>query len=207
MAEVAITDTIYGAMRQFEVTGLEIDETYIFRIRCGTDGLVWSPVSNLVIGTANESVDTTRPAPVTGVELWSSNSTSLSVTWNTAADDSIYGEAFDYKVRYSTTPISELNWDSATECNEPVVSNRMDDRWQITKPRKRIGVHGDKLCVCAEIPAFTPGRNLQADPKILILNVVTADTLQHAVVRNPGMDVLVLGVSTKRPLRCAPGPG
>jgi len=58
--------------------------------------------------------DRTPPAPI--VDLWVVEVTTNSITlaWKSPGDDGNLGIAQEYDMRYSTSPITEANWDSAT---------------------------------------------------------------------------------------------
>ncbi len=112
-ANVAATDTAYGSEREYEVDGLEANATYAFRLASGTDGEVWSQPSNLVVATANGSLDTTPPAAIASLELSNWTETSATVSWAAAGDDSIYGTAFDYRIALSREEITLENWDTS----------------------------------------------------------------------------------------------
>jgi len=63
-------------------------------------------------------VDTTPPAKVTDLAVTSPTYTSLTLTWTAPGDDGNLGTATEYDIRYSTSTITEDNWDSATLCED-----------------------------------------------------------------------------------------
>ncbi len=67
-------------------------------------------------------------------------------------------------------------------------------------------MNGKYLCVSIEIQSSTSGRHLQTGLEIMFLQTVAIDALQHTVAGNPGMDVLVLGMSAKGPVGNFTGP-
>jgi hypothetical protein len=107
-------DTAPGRARTYEVPGLASGQVYAFGMKASTDGTEWSGISNLVVATAAPVFDTTAPAAVTGLFLYKSTATSLTVAWPLAGDDGIYGQAQSYDARYATEPITPANWDAAT---------------------------------------------------------------------------------------------
>lgn len=65
-------------------------------------------------------VDTTPPAAVTDLTVTGFSFTSLTLSWTAPGDDGNLGAATEYDIRYSTSTITEANWDSATRCiNRP----------------------------------------------------------------------------------------
>ncbi|RJS75398.1 PEGA domain-containing protein, partial [Methanophagales archaeon] len=60
--------------------------------------------------------DTTSPSAV--IDLSTSNPTphSITLTWTAPGDDGNTGTASQYDIRYSTSEITEENWNSATQC-------------------------------------------------------------------------------------------
>lgn len=152
-APIAVTDTTPGAERRFTVTGLEPNATYAFRVACGTDGRRWSEPSNLVVGTANGSLDTTRPAPVRDLRLDGWTEESAIVSWAVAGDDSIYGEAFDYHVglareeitleNWASVVVDSLEWEPAPEAGRLAVS--IDNLERFTRYRVAVRAMDDAV--------------------------------------------------------------
>jgi hypothetical protein len=58
--------------------------------------------------------DTTPPAAVTGLYAAGPTRISMSLVWNAPGDDGDRGQADRYDIRYSTSTITEENWDDAT---------------------------------------------------------------------------------------------
>ena len=100
--------------KQHTVGGLAAGTVHVFQLRCSTDGEAWSELSNLVVATAGMNTDTTRPAPITDLALARDDTFAVTVVWSVAGDDSAYGEASSYELRYATDPLTEQNWASAT---------------------------------------------------------------------------------------------
>jgi hypothetical protein len=59
--------------------------------------------------------DTTPPAVVTDLTVTSVTTDSITLTWTAVGDDGNIGTASTYDIRYSTSSITEANWDSATQ--------------------------------------------------------------------------------------------
>ncbi len=59
--------------------------------------------------------DTTAPSAVSDLAAGNPTETSLTLTWTAAGDDGSTGTASTYDIRYSTSSITESNWDAATQ--------------------------------------------------------------------------------------------
>jgi outer membrane protein assembly factor BamB len=60
--------------------------------------------------------DLTSPATVTDLASSASTTNSITLTWTAPGDDGNTGTASEYDIRYSTSPITEANWNAATQC-------------------------------------------------------------------------------------------
>lgn len=59
--------------------------------------------------------DTTAPAAISDLSIANRTTLSIALNWTAPGDDGTTGTARTYDVRYSTSPISEANWSSATQ--------------------------------------------------------------------------------------------
>ncbi|MGB9561589.1 MAG: hypothetical protein ACPL6C_02130, partial [bacterium] len=57
--------------------------------------------------------DTIPPSPITDLRAVSSTTNSICLEWTATGDDSTYGIASSYELRYNTEPITETNWSSS----------------------------------------------------------------------------------------------
>ena len=62
--------------------------------------------------------DATPPEKVTDFAVFTLTSKSATLTWTAPGDDEDVGTADIYDIRYSTSEITEDNWDSATQCDD-----------------------------------------------------------------------------------------
>jgi DNA-binding beta-propeller fold protein YncE len=70
--------------------------------------------------TAAPVADLTAPARVADLRLVSPTPTTIQVLWTAPGDDSIWGTASQYDLRFATSPITGATWAAATPCaNEP----------------------------------------------------------------------------------------
>ena len=60
--------------------------------------------------------DVTPPAAVTNLATSNPTANSITLTWTAPGDDGDEGQAKTYDIRYSTSEITDANWDDATQC-------------------------------------------------------------------------------------------
>jgi len=110
-----------GSSESYTVTGLEADTTYFFGLKAGDENSNWSPLSNVVV-LERESSDNTPPAEIADLQATTGfNIGEIFLSWTASGDDGNIGTAAAYEIRYSTSPISAVNWNSATEINSPPI--------------------------------------------------------------------------------------
>lgn len=102
-----------GSSESFTVTGLNSGTTYYFAVKTADEVPNWSGLSNVAIrATANEE---NPPNAVANLTVTGSTATSITISWTAPGDDGSSGTASQYDIRYSTSPISEANWDDAIQ--------------------------------------------------------------------------------------------
>ena len=107
-----------GSPESFTITGLQSSTTYFFAIKTADEMQNWSGLSNIT----NTRTDDEQNPPGAVVDLAASNPTENSITlnWTAPGDDGNQGTAAEYDVRYSTSMITEANWNIAIMIsNEP----------------------------------------------------------------------------------------
>ncbi len=115
-------DVEAGLTHEHAAAGLLVGHTYALAVRARWGEGPWSERSNPVIATAAAAWDQTRPAPVQGLRQWAADRTWLTVAWAAAADDSIYGTATGYDVRWAAAPIDQASWATAHGHDGPVIA-------------------------------------------------------------------------------------
>jgi hypothetical protein len=90
-------------------------ETYI-ALKVGDETPNWSPLSN-VVGTLPP--DTVAPAAIDDLVASAVDDDSVTLAWTAPGDNYLSGTAHAYDVRYSTSPITESNFDEAAEVPTP----------------------------------------------------------------------------------------
>jgi len=105
-----------GTSQSVTVTGLQPSTTYYFAIKTGDDVPNWSGISNVITATTTNAPDNTRPAPL-AISVTGTTDTTATLGWVAVGDDSLTGTAANYDIRYSTSPITNANWSSATQVN------------------------------------------------------------------------------------------
>lgn len=101
-----------GSTDSMVVRGLQPLTTYYFIIRAADEVPNWSGFSN--VATKTTSGDATPPAAIADLTVTGVTGTSLSLRWTAPGDDGTTGTATSYDIRYSTSPITNGNWNSAT---------------------------------------------------------------------------------------------
>ena len=99
-----------GEQQVLVVAGLQPGATYVFSLAASFNGSDWSEVSPFAVGTAAVQFDMTAPAAVTDLVQYAGSAGSVTVAWTAAGDDSVYGRASSYDVRYATEPLTPANW-------------------------------------------------------------------------------------------------
>jgi hypothetical protein len=98
-----LTDMPYG-----QVTWQWLDDRVGFKHKLDSDP-TWA------ILPPSDDGDVTPPADVTDLAAGTVTDGSVELTWTSVGDDGHEGEAMVYDIRYSTDPIDETNWGSATQ--------------------------------------------------------------------------------------------
>lgn len=105
---------VAGTKQSVIVTGLAASTTYYFALKTADEVPNWSGISNVVQQTTLAAADVIRPAPITTLTVTGTTETTAGLRWTAVGDDSLTGTATSYDVRYSTSPITDSNWSSAT---------------------------------------------------------------------------------------------
>jgi hypothetical protein len=103
-----------GAAETFTVTGLAAATRYYFALKVGDEVPNWSGLSN-VVDVTTLPPDVTPPAAITDLAASNIEPNMLTLNWTAPGDDGNSGTAVAYDVRYSTSEITEANWDTATQ--------------------------------------------------------------------------------------------
>jgi hypothetical protein len=104
-----------GSAETFTVDNLQPGVTYYFAIKTYDEVPNYSLLSNIpsaTIGSGN-----IPPAAITDLQATESNQNSISLSWTTPGSDGDEGQASEYDIRYSISPIDNPSWDSATQAN------------------------------------------------------------------------------------------
>ncbi|HEX7878514.1 MAG TPA: hypothetical protein VF720_03845, partial [Candidatus Eisenbacteria bacterium] len=106
---------IAGTSQSMTVSGLTAGTTYFFALKTSDEVPNTSSISNVPSGPTLPfaPVDTTPPAAVANLALTSSTISSVTVGWTSPGDDANVGTATTYEMRWSTSPITAVNFASA----------------------------------------------------------------------------------------------
>ena len=105
-----------GEPEEFTMTGLSPDTTYYFAMKTSDEVPNWSDLSNNATGTT--SSESIPPAAVTHLAIFTLTGNSVTLKWIAPGDDGDVGTAAQYDIRYSTSEITDANWDEATQCTD-----------------------------------------------------------------------------------------
>ncbi len=101
-----------GLSETYTVENLESNSTYYFAIKTADEVPNWSDISNVISRTTLD--ETTAPSAIANLTLNNATLSSISLHWTAPGDDGAVGQASEYDIRYSTSPIDAGNWDVAT---------------------------------------------------------------------------------------------
>jgi fibronectin type 3 domain-containing protein len=108
---------VAGTVQTVGVFNLTPATTYYFAMRSFDEAVNASALSN-VITLTTPATDPTPPSAITDLQAVSPNIRSVQLTWTAPGNDGNVGKATGYDVRYSTSPITEANWASATQAED-----------------------------------------------------------------------------------------
>lgn len=115
--------SIAGSPESFTITGLSGATLYYFAMKISDEVPNTSGISNVVSTTTTVTPDTIAPATVSDLAMTSVTASAISLSWTAPGDDNNSGTATTYDLRYSTSNITEANFDSATQVGgEPAPS-------------------------------------------------------------------------------------
>jgi len=104
-----------GNSETFTVHGLTPNTTYYFALKTADEVPHWSCLSNVASGTTL-CPDPIPPAAVTNLSTSNPTLDSVTLNWIAPGDDGNIGTASVYDIRYSTSLITEANWNTAAQC-------------------------------------------------------------------------------------------
>ncbi|MFA4890733.1 MAG: fibronectin type III domain-containing protein, partial [Candidatus Gracilibacteria bacterium] len=104
---------VAGTVQSMTVGELKSNTAYCFAIKTSDEVPNVSVLSN--VANVMTLKDTTPPSAITTLATSDPTLTSIKLTWTAPGNNGNVGTASHYDVRYSTTPITESNWGSATQ--------------------------------------------------------------------------------------------
>lgn len=117
-AENEPTPSVSGTIETAAIQNLEYNSSYYFAIKVYDNVGNVSEMSNILHGSVLP--DLIAPAQTQDLEMSGNRYESITLAWTAPGDDGTSGTATSYDLRYSTSPISEENWDAAIQAgNEP----------------------------------------------------------------------------------------
>ena len=168
-----------GSTDSVRVRGLTPLTTYYFVIRAADEVPNWSGFSNVAMKST--SGDLTAPAAIADLSVTGATGTSLSIRWTAPGDDGTTGTATTYDVRYSTSPITNGNFASAT----PVTGEPAPAVAGTVQTMTVTGLSGSQIYYIAMKTTDNVG-NLSAMSNVP--SGTTSDTVAPAAVRDLSYD-------------------
>ncbi len=104
---------IAGSSESFTVSGLDPSTQYYFAIKAADEVPNWSDLSNIVSTTTG--AEQIAPSAIASFTVGTVTGTSVALSWTSPGDDNNTGTATTYDIRYSTSPINDGNFGSATQ--------------------------------------------------------------------------------------------
>ena len=106
-----------GQAETLLVEGLSSETTYYFAIKALDSATEWSSISNVASATTLAGgPDLTCPAAVSDLVAEVVDSCRVILQWSASGDDSIWGVASEYDIRYSTAAIDLPTWALCSRC-------------------------------------------------------------------------------------------
>jgi parallel beta-helix repeat protein len=107
---------VAGSTQTYTIAGLNPSTNYYFAMK-SKDIVNTSSLSNVVSVTTLAS-DTSPPSAITDLQVVQPMNRSVKLTWTAPGSDGNWGTASSYDVRYSTSPITNANWATATQAED-----------------------------------------------------------------------------------------
>lgn len=105
--------------------------------------------------------DTTAPSAITNFFAGNATTNSVLLLWNAPGDDGNTGTAAQYDIRYSTSPINDSNWASATQVSgEPAPSVAGTPQWFIATGLSSNTTYYFAIKTRDEVPNWSPLSNV-----------------------------------------------
>lgn len=102
-----------GNSESFTITGLPPNTAYYVAIRTCDEVPNYSLLSNIIHPRTNN--EQTPPSAVTNLQITQANGTNVTLSWTAPGDDGDQGRATTYDIRYSTTQLTNGNWNLAVQ--------------------------------------------------------------------------------------------
>lgn len=114
LVETDITPLISGTSQSLIISGLTGGNTYYFAIITTDEAGNNSGISNIASTTTNDA-DVSEPSTITNLAVETERPISIKIIWTAPGDDLDQGTAFYYEIKYSTSEITDANWESAKD--------------------------------------------------------------------------------------------
>ncbi|MCD9025943.1 fibronectin type III domain-containing protein [Cohnella silvisoli] len=112
-ADVYVLPQKAGNTQTLTVKGLYAGTSYYFAVKAKDEAGNLASLSNAASATTSGTADTAPPGAVTNLNASNAGLLTAQLTWTAPGDDGALGQAANYDVRFSTSPINAANWDNA----------------------------------------------------------------------------------------------
>ncbi len=110
--------SVAGTVETLTVAGLNENTAYFFALKTADEVPNWSGLSNVVSTSTSE--DAEAPSAINDLQASSgTDNGEIDLVWTAPGDDGLIGTAALYEIRFASSVITQLNWDSASLCSEP----------------------------------------------------------------------------------------
>ena len=123
----AVAPLISGTPQSFILTGLVGGTVYYMGVKTVDEAGNSSAISNIV-NVETDAADIINPSSITDLSISDKRPISLKISWTAPGDDENEGTALIYDIRYSTSVLTEDNWEmgnSPTNIPDPMVAGTL----------------------------------------------------------------------------------
>jgi hypothetical protein len=149
-----------GQTQTTTVSGLSAGTTYYFALKSRDAGNKWSALSNVASGTTGP-LDVIAPSAVSDLSFSNVQANRVTLSWTATGDDGMVGVADRYDVRYATEPLTEGNWDTASQATaEPTPKAPGQTETWILRGLAPVTTYYVAIKVGDEVPNFSAISNV-----------------------------------------------
>lgn len=191
-----------GYFYRYDVNGLSESTTYYFALKTADEVPNWSGMSNVLTVTTSPapSGDLVAPAAVSDLAVIATTPSSFTLRWTATGDDGVIGTATSFDMRYSSSPITPANFNSASYVDgEPAPQPPGTLQTVVAQP---FGA-GTTWYFAMQVIDEVGNRSALSNIAVGTTSVIPADTMPPAAIT----DLAILGMTTTTVLLGWTAPG